>query len=98
MTDRFLDIHNELRGDSYHVYAWKVWYHREGRHFDNSRRHPDYQLPAHMDRDRFDSGYRPVERFVARRISPVMELILFVLMFSAFLGAATFIGRFFFNA
>lgn len=27
-----------------HVKAWLLWYQREGRHFDNSLRHPTQQL------------------------------------------------------
>lgn len=33
-----------LREQCAHVAAWKWWYQREGRHFDNSRRHADHQL------------------------------------------------------
>lgn len=48
---RDMDPSSERRGfDNGHVRQWKIWYCREGRHFDNANRHPDYQLPPHTQR------------------------------------------------
>lgn len=97
MTDSF-DYLTELRGDSAHVYAWKVWYLREGRHFDNSLRHPDHQLPAHMHRGLYDTGHTcPAQRCVARRVSPWTRALDLALVVGA-LGCVAWIVYFVFTA
>jgi len=45
MLEYYMDPATERRWlDNAHVRAWKSWWYWEGKHFDNGRRHPDWQL------------------------------------------------------
>ncbi|WP_236208479.1 hypothetical protein [Pseudomonas tohonis] len=70
----------ELHGvDSAHVFAWKLWYQREGRHFDNARRHPTYRLSVELAAMRFENanrgcGHRKGEMKSVINLSAVVHL------------------------
>ena len=45
MLRNYMDPITEKRTQhSAHVRTWKLWWCLEGKHFDNGRRHPDFQL------------------------------------------------------
>lgn len=70
----------ELHGvDSAHVFAWKLWYQREGRHFDNARRHPAYRLPVGLAAMRYENanrghGQRKAERKAVMNLTAAVHL------------------------
>ncbi len=50
MLEFYMDPSTERRWlHNAHVRAWKLWWSLEGRHFDNGRRHPDWQLSSPPD-------------------------------------------------